>query len=589
LDSNGRLNAGKIATMNSQLSKNEGWLYGLAFLLALGLRLAQLGALPLSNSEAASALQALGIAQGLKPALGPQPAYILLTAPLFFIYGGGTNFLARVVPVLGGSFLVFAPLLFRGRFRSGAPVVFAFFLALDPGLVALSRSASGTILAVTFLLFAWGFWSADKVTLAGFFLGLTLLSGLAIWMGLLGLTIAWALQNFFEPKKQLAEELSLEQMPDAPRSTLRAPRLTLLFSTLITFILIGTLFFLAPNGLSAALASIPAYTRGWAQPSGIPTARLLASLIVYEPLPVLLGLICIIRAWWHGRRRAMRLSIWMLVALLLAIFYPARQVTDLIWAIMPLLALASIELARHFVIFPEERTEVRGVALLTIFILVFAWLDLASISWTSFPSAQANLRVWLFFGALILLLLSILLIAAGWSVRTAKLGGLWGLTISLGVITLASTFGAAGLRGAYAPEFWPAETRPAQADLLLATVDDLSDWSAGDKTILPVIISGVRCSALEWLLREHQVTVVQSLDISTSPALVITPLQNDFGLAASYRGQDFAWDQTVSWDASLINDWVRWLTLRQMPATSDAIILWARADLFLDTAHPVAP
>jgi hypothetical protein len=256
---------------------------------------------------------------------------------------------------------------------------------------------------------------------------------------------------------------------------------------------------------------------------------------------------------------------------------------------MPLLALASIELARHLVIFPEERTEVRGVASLTIFIFVFAWLDLASISWTPFPSAQANLRVWLFFGALILLLLSILLVAAGWSIRTAKLGGLWGMTISLGVITLGSTFGVAGLRGAYAPEFWPAETRPAQADLLLGTVNDLSDWSAGDKTILPVIISGLRSPALEWLLREHQVTVVQSLDISTSPALVITPLQNDFGLAASYRGQDFAWNQTVSWDASLINDWVRWLTLRQMPATSDTIILWARADLFLDTAHPVAP
>jgi hypothetical protein len=91
LDSNGRLNAGKIAIMNSQLSKNEGWLYGLAFLIALSLRLAQLGALPLGDSEAASALQALGIAQGLKPALGPQPAYILLTAPLFFLHGGGKN------------------------------------------------------------------------------------------------------------------------------------------------------------------------------------------------------------------------------------------------------------------------------------------------------------------------------------------------------------------------------------------------------------------------------------------------------------------------------------------------------------------
>jgi hypothetical protein len=508
---------------------------------------------------------------------------------LFFLYGGGTNFLARLIPALAGSFLVFAPLLFRQRFKSGAPLLFAFFLALDPGLVSLSRNATGAILAVTFLLFAWGFWSDNKLTLAGFFLGLALLSGPTIWMGLLGITIAWALQNFVEPKKRLAEELSLEPTPDALPSTPRASRFTLLFSTITTFILIGTLFFLAPNGLSAAFASIPAYLRGWAGPSGIPAGRLLVSLVVYEPLAVLLGLICIIRVWWHGRRRAIRLSIWMLVALLLAVFYPARQVTDLIWAIVPLLALASIELARHFVIFPEERLEVRGVALLTIFIFVFTWLDLASISWTPIPSEQANMRIWLFFGSLILLFLSILLVAAGWSIRTAKLGGLWGLTISLGVITLASTFGAAGLRGPYAPEFWPAETRPAQADLLLGTVNDLSDWGTGDKTTLPIIISGIQSPALEWLLREHLVSVVQSLDISTSPALVITPLQNDLGLAASYRGQDFAWDQTVSWDTALINDWVRWLTLRQMPATSDAIILWARADLFLDTAHPVVP
>jgi hypothetical protein len=66
-------------------------------------------------------------------------------------------------------------------------------------------------------------------------------------------------------------------------------------------------------------------------------------------------------------------------------------------------------------------------------------------------------------------------------------------------------------------------------------------------------------------------------------------MQNDFGLAASYRGQDFAWDQTVSWDAALITDWIRWLTLRQMPAASNAVILWARSDLFLDTAHSAAP
>ena len=573
--------------MNFQLQKNEGWLYGLAFLIALGLRLAQLGALPLSNVEAASALQALHLAQGLKPALGPQPAYILLTAPLFFINGGGTNFLARLIPALAGSLLVFAPFLFRQRFKSSAPAVFAIFLALDPGLLALSRNATGAILAVTFLLSAWGFWSDNKLTLAGFFFGLALLSGPTIWMGLLGITITWALQNFIEPKKQSGLDTAPSgehRQLDHPIRDTKYELRSALFSTITSFILVGTLFFIAPNGLSAALASIPVYLRGWVQASGNSTPRLLASLIVYEPLAVLLALICIIRVWMRGNRRAIRLSIWMLVALLLAIFYPARQVTDLIWAIIPMLALASIQLARHLVIFPEEGTEIRSVASLTVFIFVFAWLDLASISWLPFASAPAIMRVWLFFGALVLLLLSLLLVAAGWSIRTAKLGGLWGITIALGVVTLASAFGTAGLRGTPGPEFWPAETSPAQADLLLATVDDLSDWSKGNQTSQPIIISGVRSPALEWLLREHQVTVVQSLDISTSPALVITPAQNDFGLAASYRGQDFAWDQTVSWDAALINDWVRWLTLRQMPVTSDAIILWARTDLFLDAS-----
>ena len=83
--------------------KNEGWLYMLAFLLALGLRLIQLGAMPLTDAEAAPALQALHIAQGLKPALSPHPFYILSTSVLFFLYGGGTDFLARLIPALAGQ------------------------------------------------------------------------------------------------------------------------------------------------------------------------------------------------------------------------------------------------------------------------------------------------------------------------------------------------------------------------------------------------------------------------------------------------------------------------------------------------------
>ncbi|MBL8103317.1 MAG: hypothetical protein JNM02_12355, partial [Anaerolineales bacterium] len=76
--------------MTNRHFKHEGWLYALAFLLALTLRFTQLGAMPLTDAEAAPALQALRIAQGSSPALAPHPFSILSTSILFFLYGGGT-------------------------------------------------------------------------------------------------------------------------------------------------------------------------------------------------------------------------------------------------------------------------------------------------------------------------------------------------------------------------------------------------------------------------------------------------------------------------------------------------------------------
>src|SRR5688572_14586914 len=97
--------------------KYEGWLYLLAFLIALGIRLTQLGAMPLNDVEAESALQALQISQSENTTLNPHPFYILSTSVLFLLYGGGTDFLARLMPALIGSLLVFSPLLFDDRLK----------------------------------------------------------------------------------------------------------------------------------------------------------------------------------------------------------------------------------------------------------------------------------------------------------------------------------------------------------------------------------------------------------------------------------------------------------------------------------------
>jgi hypothetical protein len=558
--------------MNYRHFKHEGWLYALAFLAAIAIRFIQLGAMPLTDAEATSALQALRIAQGLKPALGAHPFYILSTSVLFFLYGGATNFLARFFPAILGSLLVFVPLLFADeRIKPRTGVILAFFIALDPGLVALSRQAASPILALTFLLLALGFLNKNKINFAGVFSALALLSGPSIWLGILGLGITWALY----------QALSFRQTPE-PSSFIFFHPLSFFIPFLSTFVILGTLFFIAPNGLSAALASIPAFISRWTVASDVPSTRLLFSFLVYQPFGVLLVVIATIRGWWVGSKRIIPLSVWFLVALLLATFLPSHEMGDLVWALIPFWAMASIELTRHMDIFPDERVEVGGVVLLTVFVWTFSWLDLSGLSWTTGDSSQYTMRFWLLIGALFLLVLSLLLVAAGWSTRVAKIGGVWGLALALGSLGLGGAFGVTGLRGMTHPELWFPAYLPAQADLLEATVSDMSEWGVGNDYSAPVMIVGIDSPALEWTLREHQVTVAETLDAASAPAFVITPLQENPALSSSYRGQDFTWRQNSSWGAALPKDWLRWIALREMPQSGETIILWAREDLFVN-------
>jgi hypothetical protein len=93
---------------------------------------------------------------------------------------------------------------------------------------------------------------------------------------------------------------------------------------------------------------------------------------------------------------------------------------------------------------------------------------------------------------------------------------------------------------------------------------------------------GIDSPALEWLLRDHSVSLVSALDPQNAPPVVITPLMNDLGLPSAYRGQDFIWRQRVQWDGLPLPEWWRWLVNRQLPREDETIILWVRDDLFPD-------
>ncbi len=459
-------------------------------------------------------------------------------------------------------------------------MILAFLLALDPGLVAISRQAGSPILAVTFLLFAWGFWERRRPGWAGVFAGLALLSGTWLWSGLLALAVTWAIRQVLEGRQKTESET-------APARRDRSEWLTGLWFALGTIILAGTLFFVSPNGLSAWLSAIPEYFQGWVQPSGVTAGLLLFSLVAYQPLGLVLAIIISVRGWIQGSRRVMSLSLWMLVALLLALFYPARQVADLAWMLVPLWSLAALELTRNLNVLPEERREVLGVAGLSILILVFIWFDFLGLIQAGGSPDQVTLRTWLMVGSFFLLVVSILLVAVGWSIRVARLGAVLGLTAVLGVYSFGALLGAAGLRVVPdAVEMWSPDRAIPQAGLLLTTVDQMSDWSNNNINSQPVTIAGINSPALVWLLHDRTENVVSELDISTSPPIVITTDQANPALAAGYRGQSFVWRQAPQWGQANFSDLVDWISFHQIPVTPENIIVWVRSDLFIDSAAP---
>ena len=588
--------------MNSAPIKNEGWLYWLAFLIALSFRMVVLGAAPLTDSEATLAVQALHIAQGKLPLLGPQPGYILLTSILFAVIES-TNFMARFVPAIAGSALVFAPYFFREKIKPRPALVLAFLLAIDPGLVAVSRQANGTILAVAFLLFAWGMWRNRRLIPAGVFAGLALLSGPSLWAGLLALGLTGLFLRNMEARPadggSSLVDPSVAPDPQAANSGFsNIEYRPALLALIVTILLGGTLFFLSPNGLSAWLSALPAYLRGWTASSTMTPGRMLFTFVAYEPLGAFLAILSLIRGYRTKSRRIFRLSMWLGVSLLLAVFY--RQAAELTWAIIPLLTLASLELARALNVYAEERVEVGLVIVALMVLLIYTWFDISRIGLdpysqigaTTLPFFGSTLQIAaapyvILLGAFLILILCVAFVAFGWSARTAWLGTTWAFVIFLGIYSLGAAWGASRLRPQTGFEFWQPDQPPVQAQLLLTTAEDVSKYSLGQTQAQPVTIMGVDSPALQWLLHDREVDVVPALDPQVAPPLVITPVMNDLGLPSAYRGQDFIWRQSPQWQEIKAPDWIRWLVFRQLPHGDETLILWARDDLFPD-ARPAS-
>jgi len=558
-------------------------LYSLAFALAVGLRFLHLGALPLSDFEANWALQALRVAQGLKPALGPNPAYVHLTAVLFFIISS-TNFLARFWPALAGSVLVLASWFLRTRFGRIPALVLAFGLALDPGLVAMSHLAGGPILAITCLVMSGLMWLNRRRSATGLFAGLALLSGPSVWFGLLGLALTWAFTSVLwrrvpiQPENnQGGEETGTDPIP----SRWEEYRSALAWG-LGTLLLVGSLFILSPKGLSAFVMSFVESLRGWWTLSDVPLWRPLLTLPAYEILPLGFGIAGAVRGILKRDTDSIHLGVWALVALVLSLIYPGKQTSDLVWVLLPLWALAAIELGQHFDFEGRNRWELAGVMVLVVTLMVFGWLDLAGVTTMDLSTEQAHMRLYLLIAVVLLIALSLLLVKTGWSSNAARLGGVWGGVVALTAFTVAMSTGAAGIREPLTVELWQPEPRTGRVDVLLKVADQISNLNTGYNDQLPLVVLGVESPALDWVFRDWHVQDVNQLTPDANPEMVISSIDK-LNLAADYRGEALPLREIADWDHATPSDWLKWFIYRQMPILREDIILWVRSDLMIDS------
>ena len=553
----------------------EQGLFLLAVALALALRLLRLGAAPLSDYEAEWALRALQVSRGEQAVLGPGPGYALLTGATFFLFGN-SNAIARLWPALVGSAVIFLPFILRKQLGRPAALAIAFGLAMDPGLVTSSRLVGGPMLSVGFGLLAIACGIARKPALAGLFGGLALLSSPAVLHGLLGLAIAVGMGTLLIRRgswDQVWVSETVRVRADAVRAIVLAGGGAILVA--------GTLFLRFPEGLGALAGTVLDYLAGWVNSSEIPASRLIAALIVYQPLVLVFATMAVVRAWRESAPLPRWLSLWTMSALVLVLIYPGRQVSDLAWVLVPMWALAGLEIARYFS-FEEKITFPALVQAGLIFLmLTLAWLNLVSMSQSGGDEQIYRLRWVVIVGTIALGAVTTILVGLGWSKDVARRGLFFGLIAGLGLFGLAGMWNASQLHPNGEQELWSPSPATQQAEEFLITLGDLSEWHSTLRDELDVAVIKPAPS-LKWILRNWKGVRFLSNPVSGElPSVIVNSGdQSSPSLSVAYRGQDFALWVYPAWEGALPPDWPRWLVFRDAPQKKEYIIMWVRGDLF---------
>jgi hypothetical protein len=568
--------------MKSSRFTSEHIVYLALFFLALGFRLIGLGSIPLSDHEAAFALPALQASKGLGASFLSQPGYISLTSLLFFLFGS-SDWLARLIPALAGSLMVYVPFLFRSKLGRRSGIALAVLLAIDPGLLAFSHTADGTTLTLAFSLLAAGLLFNGQMVAAGICAGLALLGGPLLWPGLIVGGLAYWLSRGAFHTEQPGLETPADEVDRGTflQRTFGGARTRFWLSLGITTLMISTQFLLVPGGLNAVANGLVDYLRSWGDGFRAPTLQSLLLFFAYEPVFLLPALFRGITAWFSRDELDKFLIRWMALAILLSLINPGQTFSSSAWVLIPMLALAARQIAAVI----PERIQFKAASGVLGFIVfsVVIFMIMTIVSLASGQVSPENLTKMLIALAAtpVILILSTYLIGTGWTWEASLPGIKTAIFVLLGISVLGAGWHAAGLGRQPEREMWRAGQTVISNDLLKTTVGDISEYNTGRRDDIDVRLIGIQSPALDWALRTFENTAhINAVTADENSSILLTPADEVPALGDKYRGQKIVWASRPAWDLFSLEEWPTWLIFRQGPMDDSQLMIWVRADLF---------
>jgi hypothetical protein len=563
-------------------------IYVLILALAAWLRLVQLGASPLSASEASHALAAASITPQASPfwqdggLVAPSnPVYNNLTALLFQLFGA-TDGIARLAGALAGTALVLTPILARQRLGPANAIGLSIVFCISPVFITVSRTAGSPIFAalgiVSALLLFVGATSEDSLRgrLPWFAaaLGLALATGADAIQGLLTIIVAAA---FLLTRKSAYEAFV---------RTFKQHRIVRYASImLITWAAAVSGLGFSLVGFSGMSKSVGAWFSGWFTPGRLPGITSVMIVPFYEPLVFIFGMVGIVFAVRNSDRLGRSAAVWFVAALVINVLYVARRPGDLVWVVMPLVFLAApllVTLAARL----RQRTQWLGffflislIVFLIIYNVMLLNVDVSGLRLSGFlRMIDPKFYPLVVLGICILLALVVVSYALGWDVITAVDVVGAAAALFLGLLTISATWHL-NFTGAGARELWYPQSTTKSVYTLKSTVQMISAMNTGRGDALPLqLYEGDSHADVAWAMRD--VTKNAEDQGLLAPTLILAPegavLSGYYG---EYVGQSFRLTERWAWSGFLPDDPLEWWMTREAPLSQESWILFVRADL----------